>query len=127
MKSVVPVMKNEDDHVPVPSEWRSVLMFIVDNLSLGFFDFDLTSSGVKPIPLELKESIIYNLEGYGDPLVSLPDETWNTSVCQWELDHWVVHVDLYTSAESPSDLVLKVYVYEDGASYLFEVGLVYVP
>lgn len=68
-----------------------------------------------------------NVDAYGARLASLPEEAWNTSVCQWMVGYWDVLVDLFTIDEGLSDLVLAVRVYEDGVGYSFKIQSVYVP
>lgn len=60
-------------------------------------------------------------------LISLPDESWDTSVALWSGDRWRCLVDLWTEEEGRSDLVLDIDVFENGPGYRFCVHLVYVP
>ena len=83
--------------------------------------------GVRPISERDAQSIAENIQDYGAQLTSLPEETWQTSVCQWMGNYWDVMVDLYTAEEGRSDLVLNVRVYEEGSAYFFDVHFVYVP
>lgn len=57
----------------------------------------------------------------------MPDETWDSSVCNWYDDHWIVLVDLWTEGEGRSDMVLSVTVTEAGEGYGFEIYMVYAP
>jgi hypothetical protein len=64
---------------------------------------------------------------YGETLVELPRETWESSVAQWMGAHWDVLVDLWTEGEGRRDLVLDARVHETESGFRFEVRLVYVP
>lgn len=79
------------------------------------------------IPPDSVTRIFSNIADYGETLVELSDETWQTSCAQWMDGHWDVIVDLWTAGEGPSDLVLTgKMVGTDGLPQL-TVGLVYVP
>lgn len=64
---------------------------------------------------------------YGESLVELPKETWNTSVATWTGSHWIVLVDLWTRESGRSDMVLDVEVLESGDGFTFKLHLIYVP
>jgi len=82
---------------------------------------------VSPIDADLADQIAENLKSYGGRLARLPEETWATSVCQWQIGYWEVLVDLFTEEDGAADLVLSARVQENGARYAFEILLVYVP
>lgn len=126
MSDVVSVLKDERGQQPVPSVWRNTLSEIVESFKAGDFALARGIAGVRPISVKDAEGIANNIEDYGAQLISLPEETWRTSVCQWLGKHWDVMVDLFTD-EGASDLILHVRVYENGSAYTFEVHLVYVP
>lgn len=67
------------------------------------------------------------IQEYGAKLVSIPQESWATSVCIWMGDHWDALIDLWTEEEGSSDLVLQVHVSEVGSESLVTVYMVYVP
>ena len=83
--------------------------------------------GVSPVPLETAEHIEKYIQNYGEELVELPEETWDSSVCIWMGDRWDALVDLWTSSEGRSDLVLSLRVSEAGSGFHFDVYMVYVP
>lgn len=112
---------------PVPTVWRKTISEIVEAFKDGDFALSRGVSGVRHISQEDAAGIAENIQDYGAHLTSLPEDAWNTSVCQWYGQHWDVMVDLYTVEEGASDLVLQLRVYEEGAAYAFEVHLVYVP
>lgn len=118
---------SEDQQTPVPGIWRPTLAAIVEAFCEGDFELARGIPEVSPISPEDAATIAGNIEDYGGTLASLPDEAWETSVCQWMDGYWHLLVDLYTQEEGASDLVLDVRVREHGTGYLFEVYLVYVP
>ena len=123
----VPVVEDEHHQQPVPSEWRETFRSIVEAFRLGDLRLSAGVEHVTPISADLADHIAASLKCYGGRLASLPEESWATSVCQWQVEYWEVLVDLFTEEEGAVDLVMSVRVQEDGAGYAFEVQLVYVP
>ncbi len=76
---------------------------------------------------DLAAQIAESIADYGESLVPLPSQTWDTSVTLWQRDYWEVLVDLWTEPGHRSDLVLHMEVREQGGSYLYRLGPVYVP
>lgn len=66
------------------------------------------------------------MNDYGATLKSLPNDTWNSSVCIWTGSHWDVLVDLYTIEEGVSDLVLSSRVTETNDEFNIAIHMVYV-
>lgn len=126
MSQTVAVLKDKKQQ-PVPSVWRKTISEIVEAFKDGDFALSQGVNRVRPISKDNAAGIEENIQDYGAELVSLPEDTWNTSVCQWYGQHWDVMVDLYTIDEGASDLVLQLRVYEEAGDYIFEVHLVYVP
>lgn len=126
MINEVPVSK-ADGFLPVPSVWRKTIHDIVE--AFREQDFVLARSVPDVAPVSRNEAIRFAeyIEDYGDELDELPDETWETSVCERVADFWDVWVDLYTVDEGLSDMVLALRVREAGNVYVFEVRSVYVP
>jgi len=122
----VPVTKDEHRQQPVPSEWRETFRSIVEAFRSGDLRLNAGVEQVAPIKASLAEHIAGNRRAYGGRLASLPEGTWDTSVCQWQGGYWEVLIDLFNE-EGAIDLVLSTSVKEDGARYAFEVLLVYVP
>lgn len=125
----VPVEKDEDRECPVPSVWRGVFYQIVDRIISG----DVSEIGeipsVEPLSQSDADRIFANISDYGASLVSLPEEAWVSSVCQWQIEYWDILVDLFT-AEGSSDLVMFARVYEDHGKefkYRFEIMSIHVP
>lgn len=120
----VPVLRDEHQQQPVPTEWRQTLKALVDGFALGT---TLRVPRVKPITPACAQAALDNVASYGATLVCLPEECWRTSVCQWMWSYWDVLVDLYTAEEGPSDLVLAVRVFERGSDFEFEFESIHVP
>jgi hypothetical protein len=127
MNGIVPVLKDETAQQPVPTVWRESIFLVVKAFAEGDYRLDRRISGVAPIPQQKAEQIARNVKGYGATLTELPEESWNSSVCQWMKGYWEVLVDLFTVEEGRSDLVLSVHVVESDSSFRFEVQSVYVP
>lgn len=123
----IPISKNEEDETPVPSAWRDTLSDIVNAIIDGNFEFPSRISHVASLSKEEASRISANIEAYGGELIRLPEEAWETSICRWMGDSWLVLVDLFTADETPSDLVLFVKIFEDGSSYRFQIESVHVP
>jgi len=127
VSETVPVLKDERNQTPVPSAWRQTFHEIAEALKDGDSGTARAIVGVRPVSSKDAVRIAENIKDYGCRLISLPDSTWRTSVCQWMRGYWAVLVDLYTEEEGASDLVLSVDVYEDGSGYAFEIQSVHVP
>ena len=112
---------------PVPVEWRSTFVEIVESLKSGDFKIERPIPHVERISNDEAERIAGNIRCYGSPLESLPEETWKTSVCRWMEDYWEVLVDLFTVRDGLSDLVLFSRVFERNGGYVFKVESVNVP
>ena len=82
---------------------------------------------VAPVSRDTAEQIERYIQDYGETLVELPEETWDSSVCMWMGKRWEVMIDLWTAGEGRSDLVLTVRVSETKAGFIFEIYMVYVP
>lgn len=127
MSTDVPVLYDKDTATPVPSAWRETLIKIIE----AFKNNDLESfnniDGIKKLNLDAIQEIAFNIIDYGETLISLPDETWNTSECSWVGVCWNVIVDLFTEKEGRSDLILSVKVFEKDGSFEFSVQDIFVP
>ena len=117
----------DDAQRPIPSAWRPVIKQIVDALVRRDYRLGAGIFGVAPVSEETAAHIQDTVEDYGETLVSLPDDSWNTSVCMWTGHHWDVLVDLWTIGEGRSDLVLELKVLEGGENYTVDIHMVYVP
>ena len=82
---------------------------------------------VSPVSNRAANHIKKYIEDYGEELIKLPEETWESSVCIWIGPHWDVRIDLWTTGEGRSDLILGAEVSESDNGYIVNVGMVYVP
>lgn len=126
-KKLIPVVKDKENELPIPSVWRPSFSRIIDSfvkkdyyLSAGI---DIVSEVTKETANHIKEYI----EDYGEVLIQLPEETWESSVCIWMGTYWDVIIDLWTSGEGRSDLVLGARVVKSIDNYNIDIGMVYVP
>ncbi len=117
----------DDVQRPVPTVWRSDLREIVEAIRQGDAGLASQIPSVSDVDPESAAQIREYVMDYGETLVALPEETWESSVALWFEGFWQVLVDLWTEPMTRSDLVLHVKVFEEGAGYRFDVGLVYVP
>jgi hypothetical protein len=124
---VTPPLKDEEAQHPVAGVWRGPLREVVHAFARGDYGLARRVSGVEAVDPETAEHIRANVADYGATLVDLPEETWNTSVAQWQGTHWEVLVDLWTAEEGPSDLVLHCDIRQLDDEYRIKVHLVYVP
>lgn len=122
-----PAVKDEEHEYPIAGAWRSAFRGIVAAFAEGDFQLARGIDSVDPVSAELAEGIREYVGDYGETLVELPDETWESSVALWMGDHWEVLVDLWTEKEGQSDLVLHAFVREAGGGYRYEIHLVNVP
>lgn len=123
----VPVTKDSENEGPIPSAWRPTLKKIVDAFVRHDYRLADGVAGVAPVSEKTATQIRTYIQEYGAKLVSIPQESWATSVCIWMGDHWDALIDLWTEEEGSSDLVLQVHVSEVGSESLVTVYMVYVP
>lgn len=118
--------KDEDASHRIPDQWRPTLREVVKALAEG--DYEL-SRGIPSVAMqkEVAEQILAYVTDYGETLVELPDDTWQSSVSQWMETHWDILVDLWTAEAGESDLVLSVRVFESNGGYRFEIDSLHVP
>ena len=127
MSERVAAEKDPHSQRRIPSAWRGTLSAIVDAIRENDIQLARGIAGVPTLPERTARAIKGNIEGYGARLISLPEDAWSTSACQWMGSYWDVLVDLFTEKEGASDLVLSVRVRESSAGYLFDVVSVHVP
>jgi hypothetical protein len=132
MKVYVGVTRDEAHERPVPTEWRKTFFDIIEAFRAGDFKIDQSIPCVQSLSAREAERIAGNIKSYGSQLISLPEESWNRSVCRWMGEYWHVLVDLFVS-EGLSDLVLFARVYDvhepdsRDCLYEFHVESVHVP
>lgn len=123
----IPVVYDNETASQVPTVWRETLIRIVE----AFKNNDLAAINhidcVQNIELEHLQEIAENITNYGETLVSLPDETWETSQALWMGFRWDVIVDLFTEQEGRSDLILFIRVFETNGTFEFSILDIYVP
>ena len=124
--SDVPVLKVEDAQ-PVPPAWRPTLREVVRALVEGDYSVTRGIPFVAPVGELSAEQMRTYVASYGETLVELPDESWDTSLAQWAGTRWDVFVDLWTRESGPSDLVLHVNVVEAELGFRFELHALYIP
>ena len=118
---------SEGEH-PIPLAWRPVIRAICQSLVDGDYTLRSGIPGVVPLSDDDAAQTRDYLQDYGETLVSLPEETWDSSVCSWQgPGRWDALVDLWTQAEGRSDLVLHLCVSEVVGGLEFRVHMVYVP
>ena len=119
--------KNENIEQTIPPEWRPALIAIVEDIrsrnlrSKEALGYDIS------IDLTEIDDIYRSIDHYGGELVSLPEDTWKTSICRWMGSYWHLLIDLFTAEEGLSDLVLFVDAYEQENFTSFRIRSVHVP
>ena len=120
-------IKDDSTELPIPTAWRQSFQDIVACFVESDFFLEAGVAGVAPVAPSTAEQIKASLQSYGNALVALPEETWESSVCMWYGDHWEALVDLWTHEEGRSDLVLHAHVVDSSSGAIISVHLVYVP
>jgi hypothetical protein len=120
-------VKDESHELPIPSAWRPVFREIVGALVQRDYRLSAGVPGVAPVTNETAAHIERYIEDYGETLVELPEETWDSSVCIWQGKRWDALVDLWTRGEGRSDLVLSARIFEAERGFEFHIYMVYVP
>lgn len=121
------VEKNEEEELPIPQVWRPIFKNIVKAFVNKDYNLSLGVNNVNPISDKTAEQMQEYIEEYGEELIDLPEETWDTSVYICYGDYWNVLIDLFTKNEGLSDLVLNAEVREKDNNYVVDINLVYVP
>lgn len=124
ISKAVETVKDGRGQRPVPNEWRPTIRAIVHAL-LSTDDTAISIPNVLPVPSEQRVRMSGNINDYGANLIELPEETWETSVCQWMGAYALI--DLFTLEEGRSDLALSVRVKDVDGQYRFEVMSIHVP
>ena len=121
------VIKDDKIELPIPTKWRPVFKDIVKAFVTHDYHLKSGVQDVQPIPNEAADQIRYFISDYGEELVELPEETWDSSRYIWIGNRWDALIDLWTVGEGSSDMVLSVQVSESVNGYSFQVYMVYVP
>lgn len=125
--TIIEVEKDEDNQLPIPSEWRQLFVDIVNSFVSKDYLISSGVDGVSPVSQETAAQIEEYINDYGETLIALPSETWESSICLWMGDSWDILIDLWTESEGRSDLALSATVKESESGYIVHVGMVYVP
>jgi len=120
-------LKDETHERPIPSAWRPVFREIVRAFVRRDYGLSSGVPGVASVTNDTAAHIAKYIENYGETLVELPEDTWDSSVCIWLGDRWDALVDLWTRAEGRSDLVLSARIFESDMGFKFQIHMVYVP
>lgn len=128
MSAQFEITKDVTRQRPVPTAWRKPLSQVVDCIGTGDFSPGGGIPGVQPLDTKVARSIEESIASYaGVTLAELPEDAWQTSVCQWMGNYRDVIVDLYTESEGQSDLVLLARVKESDSGFKFQILSVHVP
>lgn len=126
MNNYIPIEKDGDRELPVPTEWRSKIAEIVSVVgSVSSVDAESITS-LERISSDVKRSIVANLTDYGCAIDPVSSATWTTSICRWMGGYWQVLVDLFSGGEQV-DLVLFLRVTETEGAHQFCVESIHVP
>ncbi|MBU1346928.1 MAG: hypothetical protein KKA16_08235 [Alphaproteobacteria bacterium] len=121
------MLARDDKEHPIPERLRPRFRELVAALATG--DFQLAAhgiDGVAPIDARLADFIADQINAYGAALAPLSDEVWQGSIYAWDGPNWQFLIDLTTTEQPVSDLVLHARLpdVEDGQ---IEVWSVHVP
>ncbi len=116
----IPVEKNEEEELPIPLIWRHTLKSIVNAFVIKDYKLIESIDKVSPISNDTAKQIENYIKDYGEELISLPEETWNSSRYIYCGNYWNILIDLYTENEGISDLCLNVEVKEEKDTYSFD-------
>ena len=125
MDKIITVEKNEEE-LPIPHLWRPTFKAIVSSFTKGDYGLSTAIKNVNPVSNDTARQIREYIEDYGEEIIKLPEETWNTSVYFWYGNYWNVLIDLFTKNEGLSDLVLNAEIREINHYYVVDIKLVYV-
>lgn len=125
--SQIPAIKDEKSEHPIPTTWCPVIREIIRAFSHHDYRLSTGVPGVVSISPEKAEQIEAYIQDYGADLIELPEDAWASSVCIWMGSRWDALIDLWTSSEGRSDLVLSLQVSEAGGGFEYNVYMVYVP
>jgi hypothetical protein len=74
-------VKDESHGLPIPSAWRPVFREIVGAFVQRDYRLSAGVLGVAPVTNDTAAHIEKYIGDYGETLVELPEETWDSSVC----------------------------------------------
>ncbi|WP_296283481.1 hypothetical protein [uncultured Acinetobacter sp.] len=141
MTQDIPVPYDSEFQSPIPNIWRDKIVQIVEAFKNKDFARLNTIPNVEFIDIEYAAEIAENIDDYGAHLISLPEESWNSSVCVYQGEYeeswdssvclyqgeykknhfWNATVDLFTEEEGCSDLIIDLRIYKYDKHYTYEV------
>lgn len=81
MTQDISVPYDPEYQAPIPSIWKDTIIQVIEAFKNKNFECLNTISNVQFIDLNKVSAIAANVDDYGAHLISLPEESWNTSVC----------------------------------------------
>lgn len=111
----------------IPENWREKIVDIVEVFKNRNLEKLNEIEDIEYVELEHAHDMLSNLDSCDVTLVSLPNETWESSSCMCFGDGWQVFIDLYTKEEGRSDFILTLVVMKNGANLIFTLDNIYVP
>jgi hypothetical protein len=93
VSQAIPAVKDAIGRKPVPTAWRATLATIADRLVEGDRRLSLADAAIADIDEALAQEIAGQVAING-ARGQLPEHTWDTAFCQWQLGHWDVQVPL---------------------------------
>lgn len=116
-----------ENQIQVPAQFRKIVESIVNCISRK--DLHELNSIIYVENLEEKnfKDMLASVEAYGDNLVPLSPECWETSVCLRTGRGLECLVDLSTEKQPVSDLALKFVTSEEVVPHCIELKGLYVP
>lgn len=121
------MLARDDKEHRIPDGLRLRFRELVAALVAGDFQLSThTLAGVAPIEARLADFIVEQIEAYGATLAPLSDEVWQRSVYAWDGSNWQFLIDLTTTDEPVSDLVLHARLRDDDVGQI-QVWSVHVP
>ena len=121
------MLARDDSEHPVPERLRRRFSELASALVAGNSRLSNPAiKGVAPIDPSLADFVAEQIEAYGAALAPLSDEVWARSIYVWDAAHWQFLIDLTTTEEPVSDLVLHARLRDDEDGQI-EVWSVHVP
>ena len=119
------MLARDDKEHPIPEGLRARFRELV--AALAAQDFPPSNhDGVAPIDARLADFIAEQINAYGAALAPLSEKVWERSIYVWDDPNWQFLIDLSTTEEPVSDLVLHARLAGDEEG-LIEVWSVHVP
>lgn len=134
MTTPIPAQQDTQAAHAIATSWRALLTTVVERFVAGDFQLSTPVPGVLPVAADIAAhnqryvaSYLQQLDAPDARLVPLIEQVWQRSCAQWMGTHWQVLLDLCTSSEGISDLVLSGKMTVQNDTPKFQVGLIYVP